>query len=114
MFVSPSYGISSLSLLTCYTAWACRSGTEYTVRNNLIALLCISILTSPLIELHIARHTDKVAFTVFGQRICLLPKGNDSQPEGSLPVPCRITRQRNRQAGHSHVRTFSCCSGLRV
>ncbi|SWF46699.1 Uncharacterised protein [Klebsiella pneumoniae] len=114
MFVSPSYGISSLSLLTCYTAWACRSGTEYTVRNDLIALLCTAILTSPLIDLHITRHADKVSFMVFSQRVSLLTKGNHAQPESSLPVICRITRQRNRQAGHSHVCTFSRCSGLRV
>lgn len=62
-------GISSLSLLTYFTSWAYRSGTEYTVRNNLIALLRTAILTSPLVELHIARHTDQVAFTVFSH-IC--------------------------------------------
>ncbi|SAV20511.1 Uncharacterised protein [Klebsiella quasipneumoniae] len=62
-------GIRSLTLLPCFTSWAYRSGTEYTVRNNLIALLRTAILTSPLVELHIARHTDQVAFTVFGHRI---------------------------------------------
>lgn len=60
---SPIYSFNSC------TARAYRSGTKYTVRNNLIALLRTAILTSPLVELHIARHTDQVAFTVFGHRI---------------------------------------------
>ena len=38
------------------------------------------------IELHIARHTDKVAFTMFGQRIGLFTKSNHAQPESSLSV----------------------------
>jgi len=41
--------------------------------------------------LHIARHADKVAFPVVGQRVSLLTKSNDTQPEGSLSVISRIT-----------------------
>ncbi|KDH48145.1 Uncharacterised protein [Klebsiella pneumoniae] len=78
--------IRSLTLLPCFTSWSYRSGAEYTVRNDLIALLYTAILTRPLIELHIARHTDKVAFTMFGQRIGLFTKSNHAQPESSLSV----------------------------
>lgn len=35
----PVQGISSLSLLSCFTAGAYRSGVKYTVCNDLIALL---------------------------------------------------------------------------
>ncbi|SLW33801.1 Uncharacterised protein [Klebsiella pneumoniae] len=97
LLLGPAQGISSLSLLTYFTAWADRSGAEYTVRNNLITLLHTTILTSPLIELHIARHADKVAFMVFGQRVSLLTKGNHAQPESSLSVICRITGQSYRR-----------------
>ncbi|SLY62821.1 Uncharacterised protein [Klebsiella variicola] len=106
--------IRSLTLLPCFTSWSYRPGAEYTVRNDLIALLCTAILTSLLIDLHITRHADKVSFMVFGQRIGLLTKGNDTQPESNLSVICRITGKSYRQAGHSHVRTFSRSSGLRV
>ncbi|CEL87246.1 exported hypothetical protein [Klebsiella variicola] len=89
--MGPTQGICSLSLLPRFTAWAYRSGTEHTVRNYLIALLSSTILPRPLIELHIARHADKVAFPVVGQRVSLLTKSNDTQPEGSLSVISRIT-----------------------
>lgn len=67
--MSPAYGISRLSLFPRFTSRSHRSGAEYTVRNDLITLLCTAILTSPLVELHITRHTDQVAFTVFDHRI---------------------------------------------
>jgi hypothetical protein len=95
--MGPAQGICSLSLLPALPPGRTVLALS-TVRNDLIALLCTAILTSPLIELHIARHADKVAFTVFGQRISLLTKGNDAQPESSLSVICRITGQSYRQA----------------
>ncbi|VGI01041.1 Uncharacterised protein [Klebsiella pneumoniae] len=73
-------GIRSLTLLPCFTSWSYRSGAEYTVRNDLIALLCTAILTSPLIDLHITRHADKVSFMVFSQRVSLLTVSVQREP----------------------------------
>lgn len=57
----------------------------------LLAYSCkCAALASPLIELHIPRHADKVAFTVFGQRIDLFTKSNHAQPESSLSVICAL------------------------
>lgn len=114
LLMRPAQGVSSLPLQSCLAAGSYRSGADHAVGQYLIPLLGAAILPRPLIDLHIGRHTDKAAFTVFGQSISLLTKGNDAQPEGSLSVICRITGQHYRQAGHSHVRTFSGCSGLRV
>jgi hypothetical protein len=36
--------------------------------------------------LHIARNTHKIAFLVLSQRICLLSKGNNAQPESNSPA----------------------------
>lgn len=59
-------------------------------RPTLIALLCGAILLRPLVELHIARHADKVAFHMPRQRISLLTKCENTQPESSLPVRCAL------------------------
>ena len=90
LLMRPGKGVSGLSLLPHLTAGAYRSGADHTVCQYLIALLGTAILPRPLVKLHIARHTHEIAFLVFGQRIGLLPKGNDAQPEGSLPVRCGI------------------------
>nr|DAL09802.1 MAG TPA_asm: hypothetical protein [Caudoviricetes sp.] len=70
-----------------------RSGADHTVCEYLIPLLCGAILPRPLIKLHIARYAHKVAFNMPRQRISLLTKCENTQPESSLSILSGITGQ---------------------
>jgi hypothetical protein len=73
----PVQCVSSLALLTFFAARSRRSGTDYTVCDNLPALPRFAVLACPLAYLHVTRHAHQFAFVVFCQCVGLSAKRQD-------------------------------------